>query len=266
MSFFPSLPEKTPAGEAISTGLDGVDAMLGTGGLPRGRVVEIFGAADCGKTTIALNWVAAAQMQQATAVYVDVERKLDNGWAKAAGVNLEDLVVLSPDSGPEAIGMVESLLRTFTIDLVVVDSAAALVSNEELEAAIEDAPAELHTEFLSRSLRRLHNLIERGRCSLVFVNQLRLREREEIMETSSGSRALALYSAIRIRVSQGPALFEGGRVVGAQLHLTTVKNKLAEPFAEAGMELRGARLTAGARKAPEREAAQRKAARLGMAR
>jgi recombination protein RecA len=240
--------------------------MLGTGGLPRGRVVEIFGAADCGKTTIALNWVAAAQMQQATAVYVDVERKLDNGWAKAAGVNLEDLVVLSPDSGPEAIGMVESLLRTFTIDLVVVDSAAALVSNEELEAAIEDAPAELHTEFLSRSLRRLHNLIERGRCSLVFVNQLRLREREEIMETSSGSRALALYSAIRIRVSQGPALFEGGRVVGAQLHLTTVKNKLAEPFAEAGMELRGARLTAGARKAPEREAAQRKAARLGMAR
>ncbi|MCZ2148235.1 MAG: DNA recombination/repair protein RecA [Bryobacterales bacterium] len=265
MNFFPSLPQK-PSGEAIPTGLEGVDAMLGTGGLPRGRVVEVFGAADCGKTTIALNWVAAAQTRGATAVYVDAERKLDTAWAKAAGVNLEDLIVLRPDTGPEAIGMVESLLRTFTIDLVVVDSAAALVSGEELEAAIENAPAELHTEFLSRSLRRLNNLIERGRCSLLFVNQLRLREREEIMETSSGSRALALYAAIRIRISQGPALSEGGRVVGAQLHLTTVKNKLAEPFAEAGIELRGARVSMSGRKAPEREAPQRKAARVGTVR
>lgn len=237
--------------------------MLGSGGLPRGRIVEIFGAADCGKTTIALNWVAAAQGRQATAVYVDAERKLDTAWAKAAGVNLEDFIVLRPDSGPEAMGMAESLLRTFTIDLVVVDSAAALASGEELEAALEDAPAELHTEFLSRSLRRLQNLIERGRCSLVFVNQLRLREREEIMESSSGSRALALYAAIRIRVSQGPALLEGGRVVGAQLHLTAVKNKLAEPFGEVGVELRGARISMSERRAPGRETGRRKAA--GMA-
>ncbi|HUQ91316.1 MAG TPA: ATPase domain-containing protein [Bryobacteraceae bacterium] len=231
---------ETPAAGAISTGIATLDDMLGTGGLPRGRVVEIFGPPDCGKSTLALNWIAAAQTSGAAAVYVDAERSFDHEWAAACGVNLEQLVLLSPDSGSLALVMLESLLRTFTVDLVVVDSAAALISQEELETSLEDMPPELQTEFLSRALRRLQSLAERGRVSLLFLNQTRTWDRGGVMESAAGGRALILYSAIRISVAR----------TGSQLLLTTVKNKLGEPFRELTLELHGPKALAAERRRP----------------
>lgn len=250
MNSFPLLPTP-PSGNGdavLSTGYVNIDEMLGIGGLPRGKVVELYGPPDCGKTTLALNWAAAAQAQDATVVYVDVERKLRPGWAASCGVNLEELLLLTPDNGTQAMGMLESLLRSFTVDLAIVDSAAALISEEELEAAIEDTPMEMQSEFLSRSLRRLSGLAERGRCCLLFLNQMRMKDRNGMMESAAGGRALAIHSAIRIQLERGS---------GRQLALLTVKNKLWDPFLEAGLEIVGSQVRIVERKKPARSALTR---------
>ncbi|MBI3679890.1 MAG: DNA recombination/repair protein RecA [Acidobacteria bacterium] len=254
MSGFYLQADPKPAA-AIPTGVAGIDEMLGTTGLPRGRIVEMFGPAACGKTTLALNWAAAAQQQDLTAVWVDAERVFDAGWAAACGVKLDDLVLLRPDTGPQAVGMVESLLRTFSVDLVVVDSAGALVSEEEIEVALEDAPPDLHIEFLWRALRRVQMLAERGRCCVVFLNQLRGGGWNDTPEQTPGFRALALYAAVRIRILP---------VAAGRVKLLTVKNKLGEPFREAEVELRGGRAGELARKGPVRQTAQT-AAKTGSA-
>jgi len=265
MDSFPLLPD-TPEkirSSAISTGLANVDEMLGLGGLPRGRVVEIFGPPDSGKTTLALNWISAAQEQGATVVYVDAERKLDAPWAAACGVDLQELVTIAPDSGSQAVAMLEALLRTFSVDLAVIDSAAALVSDDELEAnMMEEDTAEMQTEFMARSLRRLHGLAERSQCCLLFLNQTRMADGGESPEKAAGGRALALHSAIRIRLQPGLALAGGNNKI-RQAALMTVKNKLWEPFLEAGIELRGPKVCVLEKKAPGREFPLRRSARTG---
>jgi len=223
--------------------------MMGSG-LPRGRIVEVYGPAGCGKTTLALNWIAAAQKLQATAVFVDVDRALDLKWARDCGVDLQELVLLGPDSGPEAVSMVEALLRTFSVDLVIVDSAASLVSAEELEASLEDAPMDLQLDFVSRSLRRLHALVGRGPCSLVFLNQART-GRPDSPPAGVCHRALGLYSSIRLRMDPRP----GG------VALISEKNKFAEPFAITLLDRQGARFVSVARKDAGREGLKSKAAR-----
>lgn len=258
MDSFPMLPDSTEGpGRIISTGFANIDEMLGTGGLPAGKIVELFGPPGCGKTTLALNLVAAAQEQGATAVFVDAERSLDGAWAAACGVDLEDLVLVSPNSGGEATAMLESLLRTYAVDVAVIDSAAALVSDEELDAPLEDMPPELQSEFLSRALRRLRTQAERSNCCLVFLNQTRNAPGRENGQTAGG-RALALHAAIRIRI-------EAAHGIGGGLHLrvSTVKNKLAEPYQEAGLELRGPKAAVMERKPPARQGGARRTPSTG---
>jgi recombination protein RecA len=234
----PSLVAPLPIAEnAIPTHFVPFDEMLGTGGLPCGRIVELFGEPECGKTTFALNLVAAAQRFGAKTVLVDAERTFDARWAETCGVRTQDLIVMRPDSGSQAVIMIESLLRTFSVDFLVVDSAAALVSDEELEASLEDAPEDLHLQFLTRALRRISGIAARSRCAVLFLNQARARFREEGVETSAGARALAQYAAIRIRMKAAAHIFESGRVTGRRVSLLTLKNKLAEPYAEAGFDL-----------------------------
>jgi recombination protein RecA len=220
--------------------------MLGCGGLPRGRVVELYGPPDCGKTTLSLLWTAAAQRHSGNVVFVDLERSFDPAWAAACGVRVEDLIVLAPVSADETLAMTESLLGSFAVDLVVVDSAAALVSEEELETPVEELRIASHTEVLARCLRRLSALAQRTSACLLFLNQAR-RDRKG-QDRSAGYRALALHAAIRVSIS--PETRGAG---GAQtLQLATIKNKLAAPFAEAWVELRGAQVTEIERKGPER--------------
>ncbi|MFN7936059.1 MAG: ATPase domain-containing protein [Bryobacteraceae bacterium] len=256
MDSFPMVPQSPDeAGQpAISTGFANIDDMLGTGGFPAGSVVELFGPPGGGKTTLALHFLAAAQEQGATVVYVDVERSLDGAWAAACGVNLEDLILVSPNSGAEAVTMLESLLRTYAVDLVAIDSAAAMVSDEELEASLEDTPSELQSEFLSRALRRLRALAERSRTCLLFLNQTRQSLSGDHPPQAAGGRALALHAAIRIRIECARKI-HGGMYV----RLSTLKNKLAEPFQDAELELRGARASVMERKPPGIQGGARKA-------
>jgi recombination protein RecA len=260
----PTLVDPLPiADHAIPTHLAAFDEMLGTGGLPCGRILELFGEPECGKTTFALNLIAAAQQFGAKCVLVDAERTYDARWAETCGVRLADLTVLRPDSGEQAVVMIESLLRTFSVDFLVVDSAAALVPEEELEASLEDAPEDLHLQFLTRSLRRISTIASRSRCAVLFLNQARSRFKEDGMETSAGARALAQYAAIRIRMKAAAHIFEAGRMTGRRVTLLTLKNKLGEPYAEAGFDLVNGRVQLVERKGMESADSGKRAAGLG---
>ncbi len=224
--------------------------MLGCGGLPRGRIVELFGPPGSGKSTLGLLWGAAAQKQELAVVFVDVEHSLTTAWAESCGVNPGDLVVLQPGNGEEALSMTESLLRTFGVDLIVVDSAAALIPREEVDA-VEEAPADAHTELLYRYLRRLQMAAQRANACLLFLNQTRAGQDNE--NRTAGGRALALYSSIRLRIGDVLPIRERGETVGHQLTLTAIKNKLADPFQQAVVQLRGSSLTAVDRKPAARQ-------------
>jgi recombination protein RecA len=256
MDSFPLVPE-SPDGASravLSTGFANIDDMLGIGGLPAGRVVEMLGAPGSGKTTLALHFAAAAQEQGATVVYVDVERSLDGAWAAACGVNLNDLILLAPNSGAEAMAMVEALLRTYSVDLVVIDSAAALVSDRELETSLEDMPWELQSDFLANAVRRLSTHAKPAGCCVLFLNQLRQSPHGDRAPTGAGGPGLALQSAIRIRIDWARKI-QGGSYV----RLSTLKNRLAEPNREAELELRGAKVSVVERKPQARHAGVRKA-------
>ncbi len=222
----------------VSTGLARIDEMLG-GGLPRGAIVELFGAPASGKTTLALNWVAAAQTAGLTSVWVDADRTLDLHWAAKAGVATEEMVTVRPESGPQAAHIVDELLRTFSVDLVVVDSAAALVPDGEIDASFEDLPLELSDNFLARMLRRSRALVERSRAILVFLNPQHMRDSGDVNGWTPGGRILTQYAAIRVAVrSRAVLLGRGG--CSHSLSLIAIKNRFADPFQEAALDLQGA--------------------------
>ena len=223
----------------ISTGAISFDAALGVGGFPRGRVVEIFGPESSGKTTIALQVVAEAQKNGGMAAFVDAEHALDPQYAKKLGVDVDNLLVSQPDYGEQALEITEALVRSNAIDVLVVDSVAALVPKAELEGEMGDTLPGLQARLMSQALRKLTAIVAKSKTCLIFINQIR--EKIGVMfgnpETTSGGRALKFYSSVRVDVRRIASIKEGDRVVGNRTKVKIVKNKMAAPFREAEFDI-----------------------------
>lgn len=247
---------------AIPTGFASIDRLLGGGGLPRGRIVELYGEIGSGKTSLALHWIATAQAAGFSAVFVDADHCLDQGWAAACGVRLSSLVLVRPDCGWQALAMIEQLALSRTVDLVVLDSAAALGADEGLQALFEHMGRDCEEEFLHQALRRLRFVAERSRISLLVLNPL-VEEAGGWPERTAAGRALTLQAAVSIRLTAiSESLSEPG---WRHLHLITVKNKLAEPYLEAALEQRGASLRELGRKVAAGEGVRLVAAKTYLA-
>ena len=218
--------------ESISTGSLAVDAAIGTGGFPRGRVVEVYGPEASGKTTLALSVAGQAQRTGGTAAFIDAEHALDAEYAEKIGVNIDDLLVSQPDSGEQALEIAEMLVRSNALDIVVIDSVAALVPRAELEGEMGDSHVGLQARLMSQALRKLTAIIAKSRTTVVFINQIR--EKIGVMfgspETTTGGRALKFYSSVRIDIRRIGALKDGDQVVGSRVRIKVVKNKVAPPF------------------------------------
>ncbi len=226
--------------EVISTGCLGIDIALGVGGIPRGRIAEIFGPESSGKTTLALQVVAQAQAKGGTAAYIDVEHALDPAYAQKLGVNLQDLLVSQPDCGEDALCIAEALINSNAVDVVVVDSVAALVPRAELEGAIGDAHVGLQARLMSQALRKLTAGIHRSSTACIFINQIR--EKIGVMfgnpETTPGGRALKFYSSVRLDIRRVTSIKDAQDVVrGNRTRITVVKNKVAAPFRKAEFDI-----------------------------
>jgi len=223
----------------ISTGSISFDAALGVGGFPRGRVVEIFGPESSGKTTVALQVVAEAQKQGGMAAFVDAEHALDPIYAKKLGVDVDNLLVSQPDFGEQALEIAEALVRSSAIDVLVVDSVAALVPKAELEGEMGDSHMGLQARLMSQALRKLTGIVAKSRTCLVFINQIR--EKIGVMfgnpETTTGGRALKFYSSVRVDIRRIAAIKDGEAVVGNRTKVKVVKNKTAAPFREAEFDI-----------------------------
>jgi len=223
----------------ISTGAISFDAALGVGGFPRGRVVEIFGPESSGKTTIALQVIASAQANGGMAAFVDAEHALDPGYAKKLGVDVDNLLVSQPDYGEQALEIAEALVRSGAIDVLVVDSVAALVPKAELDGEMGDSHMGLQARLMSQALRKLTGIVSKSRTCLVFINQIR--EKIGVMfgnpETTTGGRALKFYSSVRIDIRRIAAIKEGEQVTGSRTRVKVVKNKVAAPFREAECDI-----------------------------